>query len=234
MRLIILCAGRQTRWKRSLKQKYLVPIGDEPLLHNTIRRFRIGTPDLDIVVVLHPDAPDIERDDVGVFRPPRDQLCDEHKITSSLPVWAPDHNILVFGDVFFTDAAIYKILANDADEIIWFGRPGASALTGSKYQEIFGLSFPTTHAVRLVKAAQRIRTAFRMRRLSRAKAWEVYWLVNGYPPYRVSPGGRIRLPKPGVNIERNFVVIDDLTDDFDTPVEYMNWLKAAREHGMLT
>lgn len=111
-RVLILCAGRATRWSSSDvpssiadRPKQLVPVCGEPILHRTVRQVLERLPAADVAVV----APE----DVEVWRVPGARVAvadldrrrkQADKFLSSRGEWAADgRTVLLLGDVFFTD-----------------------------------------------------------------------------------------------------------------------------------
>jgi hypothetical protein len=127
--------------------------------------------------------------------------AESFKLTSTASAWNLEgRTLLLFGDVWFSDAAITLILEYPhQDTICFFGRKGPSKLTGKPYGEIFAISFyPQHHSV--LKA---------IRGVDHAMGWNVFRLLEkmSYPDLK-------------------FVEIDDWTEDFDTAEDYHRWLKA--------
>jgi hypothetical protein len=223
MRLIIPCAGEQTRWQNHLDvPKYMAPVFGEPLLCRTVRKFRERCPDLTVIVLLHPDRPKPTLpDDVIFYRPYGDQLGQHYKLLSSLPCWAPiERTFILFGDVFMSNETIDAFLATRTGGLIcqqtvqWFGRSGDGVVTGCKRQEIFGLTFPANQSQQLARAAMLAMSDMYRGGTTRSKAWETYRRLVGLPKNGEWPGP-------------NFHELADISEDFDTPGDYRGWLDAV-------
>lgn len=226
MRLIIPCAGTQTRWGNYLGvPKYMAPVFGEPLLCRTVRQFRERIPGLSICVPLRRN---LVTPPVGVnFLYPEQQLLGEsNRLLSSVPEWDPTgRTTIVFGDVYFTGAAVDTIVATETDAIQWFGRSGPSETTGHSCAEIFGVTFPARHAEQLIEASRYVQSVYRCRgQEDLVRAWTCLRHLEGQPLEHDT--GRIDSKKL-----QHFTEIDDMTDDFDYPNEYDSWLAAVERYG---
>jgi choline kinase len=90
--------------------KHLVEIEGEVLLERTVRQFNQYSED---VIVVGPD----QRYELGVpVYTPTAQFGNEmDKFASSFDMWSDGRNILVYGDVYFTDEAVAAIMADTSD-----------------------------------------------------------------------------------------------------------------------
>jgi hypothetical protein len=231
MRLIVLCAGRQSRWKGYKEKKYMLPVWGEPLLARTVRRFKEALPDLDIVVLLRPGAMHVPYARCA-YAPPN-QLDESYKLTSSERFWDDEHTICLFGDVFFTDMAIFKILTTTPDEVAWFGRAKPSDITGCRYEEIFGVSFTAQGGQQILQAADFVRGEFYAGNIKQTKAWEIHRHLADIPLVRTGLTKNLKKPLRGY-VGPNFIEIDDLTEDFDTQEDYELWCAASGSQAFAT
>ncbi|MEV4672169.1 hypothetical protein AB0K34_11005 [Actinomadura sp. NPDC049382] len=197
MRVIIACAGPQTKWKNHLGvPSHLVPVDGEPLLHRTIRQARAVCRDV------HVTAPDDDRYTVlGVSRHVRGPEHDNEYV-STRGLWNDTgRTVLLLGDVYFTDVAIARIVYRPEREYRVFGRRGGSSVTGTPWGEIFAASWwPEQHALL-------------DEHLSRIAGMD-------------KAGWRLLRSVQGTDLDRHvtrrpwFVKIDDATDDIDFPADY--------------
>lgn len=197
MRVIIACAGPQTKWGGHLGvPSHLVSVDGEPLLHRTIRQALTVTRDV------HVTTPDDDRYAVlGVSRHVRGpDYANEYVSTRDL--WnETGRTVLLLGDVYFTDAAISRISHRMEREYRVFGRRGASRITGTPWGEIFAASWwPAQHALLDGHLA-------RIGGMDKA-GWRLLRSVQG------TDLGRHVVRRPW------FVKVDDATDDIDFPADY--------------
>lgn len=196
MRVIIACAGPQTKWNNHLGvPSHLVPVGGEPLLYRTVRQALTLTEDVYVTA-----PPDERYDAAGVVRHWPGPAANEY--AASRRCWDDEgRTVLMLGDVYFTDQAIAKIRAHDEREYRVFGRRGASRITGTPYGEIFAASWWPEHHAMLDLHLAAIGHADKA-------GWRLLRAVQGTPTDRHI----VRRPW--------FVKVDDLTDDIDFPADY--------------
>ena len=197
MRVIITCAGDQSKWGNHLGvPSHLVPVAGEPLLNRTVRQALTLTDD---VIVTAPEGD--ERYDVpGAALHCPGPAGNEYESTRHL--WDEDgRTVLLLGDVYFTDRAIRTIRDHNENAYRVFGRRGGSNFTGTPYGEIFAVSWwPEQHAL-LDQHLDRI--------AGMTKAgWRLLRSIQG------TPLGRHTTRRPW------FVRVNDWTDDFDFPADY--------------
>lgn len=198
IKAVILAAGTGKRWNNYLGiPKQMVPIGGEPLMLRTIRQLKERG--FESVVTV----PRI--DYYGKI--PAEQVVGIDEIEIDKFLNAKDYAGVIFfwGDVYFTDRAMDTITKSKHD-FRFFGRKGRSNITGKKWGEVFAVK---TNGM-MLKKAEELRAM--VPRLKRCATWELYRLICGYPLNKHIVGD-------------NFTEINDLTDDFDYPCDYDNWIK---------
>jgi hypothetical protein len=206
MRVLVACAGREAdpKWGGHLGvPKHLAPIGGVPLLHRTVAQVRAwrGRESVERLVVLGPDARYlVDGAELGLPDP-----AALHEYAASRPWWAATgRTVLLLGDVVWSPQGLARVLTGHGLTPRWWGRRGASRITGCRYGEIFAASWFGGHArlldrhIALVDAATEI---------TRPAGWKLYRSVRGLPMGRHSISG-------GWN------QIDDETDDIDRPEDY--------------
>lgn len=217
---LIICAGDATRWGNYLGvPKHFVPVDDEePLLYRTVRQARERglAP---IVVSRADDEYKIPGATQYIAKlDPRN--FDADKFLSSWELWDSDERTLVlYGDVFFTDAAMDTIAEHDRREWMLFCRPFPSWFTGKPYGECFAHSFWPEHWAEHLAAFGRIIDLRRAGILTRCGGWEHHKAMCGF-------GDAVIADMYTLAASRR-VVIDDHTDDFDCSYDYDTW-KALR------
>lgn len=194
---IIACAGKGRRWTGPCA-KHLIEIDGETLLDRSLRLIGV---DHSIYVMSSTES--------GGIYVKTDSTNEVDKILSSQELWAESgYTRILFGDTWFSEAAMRKIL-NDHHPLRWFGRFGGSSLTGKDYGEIFALSFHTSAQSKLVahaKAAGESNTDV-------AGAWATYRHMHGIPLWCADMLGG------------DWTEIDDWTEDFDFEIDLVRWLK---------
>lgn len=222
MRVIIICAGDGTRWGDYLGvPKHLAEVDGEPILHRTVRLF--SKEDTEIYVVSKDD--DRYKVDGSTQYIPTFNLdnFDADKFLNSKELWSEDdRTVVVYGDVYFTEEAVKKILSWESREWTLFARPFGSSITGTPYGECFAQSFYPESIAEHTAALRRIVSLYEKGILPRCGGWEHY---------------RAILRLPGEVMHRHLVgeklqVIDDLTDDVDYSEDYLRLIKAKEDYGL--
>lgn len=198
-RVLIAAAGDGSRWRNHRgTSKHLAVVDSDVLLHRTCRQFLRYTSDVTVVGAHSGYAVP----DTALFVPPPSDASwlDLGKFLSSRHLWATaERTVLVFGDVYFTDDAVDKIMASTQDWM-FFLRPGPSSLMQAR-REVFGLAFdPSAHEL----LDQRLGTLLKHRVAPSQGGWRLYADM-----VRPSYGDIFRNDR--------HVVIDDLTTDLDYP-----------------
>lgn len=215
-RVLILCAGRATRWAGGLP-KHLVKICGEPILHRTVRQVLDRLPDADVRVVVA-DSRDPNYSVPGAKRAKADldpTRLQADKFLSSRHLWnRSGRTVILLGDVFFTDEAMDTVLAR-RDEWCAFARFGASRFTGCNHRELFAFTLdPDDHDHAEASALRCLDIARRGLMGGWSGGWQFYAALAGAPDDEV--GKRFE--------DRGHIVnIDDWTDDFDRIEDWKRW-----------
>jgi MobA-like NTP transferase domain len=212
-RAIVIAAGEGSRWDdHEGVPKHLAVINGERLIDRTARLF---SPHAEVLVVGREP-----RYETPYSRrvPPR--LNDRHfgadKFLSSRHLWNRDGRTLVlYGDVFFTEAAVRTIIEWPHRDWYLFGRFGPSRIYGGDRGECFAQSFYPDNIPDHLAALRGIVVARRLRHISSIGGWQHYRAMEGF-----NLDAHLKGPR--------FVEIDDATDDLDYP-EDLPRIRAAVE-----
>ena len=213
-RVILLAAGEMKRWKNYLNvPKHLVEIEGEPLLHRLIRQCRhSGIDDIRVATQHEVKLPEF------ATRIQVDITLKDHyagKFLSTKEAWATDgRTFLIFGDTWLSATGFKAIMTPIADGICFVGRRGASSYTGCPYGEIFGVSFTPAHQQSIAIAAQKTGQGYGAKRA--AAGWALYRQLSSTLAEDKST-------------ETIFVDIDDFSEDFDYPRDYVSWQKRSKD-----
>ena len=218
MRTIIMADGRSMRWYAQWqnevwginKLKQLVEVNGEPILHRTVRLLRAQEV-YDIWITSHNPAHEVPH--TTRYEPPNNEY-EIDKFYSPIHLWSKEEDgetLFVYGDVWFSDQAMFTIVNTQVDDVLFFGRFHQSYYT-EHGGEIFAIKVKDHNFFKY--SCEYIRNKH-IAGECRSGAWELYRYMNGasdaalgmYVPY-----GR-------------FIGIDDFTDDFDTPEHFKNWLE---------
>lgn len=214
-RLVVVCGGRCLRWGNHLGvKKHFAPMDGVPILHRTLAQLR-DEPDVFVVARSLP-APEYElgRPVVAAGGCSPSAYGDLRKIVSSRRVWNPDgQTVILFGDVWFSDAAIDKIMSC-TEPWAMFGRPGPSVHTGKSWNENFALLFDSELHGWVDQVAARTVISHRAGKVPGVSLtqWYQHAVDRVEREWQVPPDD-----------ESSFVVVDDRTEDIDYPVDWLRW-----------
>lgn len=216
MRAIIIAAGEATRWNNYMGvPKHLIEIDGEPIIHRTVRL--LNERDVNDIYVVGPDDERYRIDGSELYIPnknPRNHDAD--KFLNSAPLWHPeDRTVVFYGDVYFTDDAMDKIVASKIKRWRLFCRFGKSSITGTPYGECFAQSFYPIDITRHRKALEYIAQLREGNVINRCGGWEHARAMHG------ARGRAVRAHRkyPG------YIEINDWTDDFDKPQDYDRFIE---------
>lgn len=213
MRVVIIADGSGSRWGNHLGvPKHLVEVDGESIIHRAQRLFAAAG--AEVLVVASDARYATEHGRLVGANHDYARWLDGDKFASSAHHWHPkDRTIVVYGDVYFTEQAVQTITTHEGRDWTLFGRFGPSSSTGSKHAEIFALSFHPNHHAEMMSALEHVSDLARRRVIDRCGGWELYRAMNGLRESEC----RHRSPQPQLS---RSVVIDDWTEDFDTPADY--------------
>ncbi len=218
-RVIILAAGDGTRWGDFKGvPKHLVEVEGERLLDRTCSLFLRYTDD---VVVVAPKGDDrYIVPGTRLYSPKVSKTKRElDKFASSMDQWDPNkRNVLVYGDVYFTEEAVETIMTN-SDPWKYFCRSKSSEVTGKNCEEIFAIGFMPDRQKWLGDSIVSIIDSPSM--------------TGGWSLFReLTLGGHVL----GLDVydykmfeTGNHIDIDDWTEDFDYPEDLETWERKRSE-----
>jgi len=225
MRYILACSGSGSRWNNYLgRPKHLIEIDNETLISRTVRLIKKYDNKSDIIIMAYRKDYKVNGTRLHV---PNLFLQSKH---IKLPAIYTCHNIwnnngktiLLFGDIFFTEEAIKKIINKsyyNPLKILFYGRKGSSTLTNKNYGEIFGMSFSNIKNKIILKNLEELRSKYEKKEIKRFLTWELYKKLNN-----------INLNSSSFKFNNNFININDFTEDFDFPYDYINWIKKYNKY----
>lgn len=204
MKYIIMCGGQYPKWD---KPRQLLEVNGEPIVARTIRLLRENGIE-DIAISSNDyrfegfDVPVLRHDNgyVGIeYNNYRGHWCD-----AFYPMTSPV--CYLFGDVFFSPAAIRTIVGYETDDIMFFGSKPPFAFDYPKwYIEPFAFKVVNTdHLREAVEEVKRLEAEHRFNR--KPIAWEVWNVI-------------CKRPDPNWIDYNSYVGINDFTCDIDGPQE---------------
>ncbi len=211
---LILCAGAASRWPPApAVPKQLIEIEGETLVDRTSRLLREhGADDISLIVRDNSFDADHRRCCI-VDQAPTGTRAD--KFLSSRDHWSTTGDtVFVFGDVWFSEAAIRLALRTEPSAFGFVGRASWSRFDSNRFREIFTLRVPLVRQPDLIAA---------MEKLADKDASETYppagwWLY----------GELVSQSQSRPELTPLFYHIDDFTEDFDRPAHLENWITSRK------
>lgn len=192
MRFVIMADGKERRWKKHLgTSKHLAEIGGEPLIVRTIRLVRQQTPkDTEVIVTSHNKDYEFE----GSLRyEPENNMYEIDRFTEEL---LTNNMCFLYGDTYYTEAAMKKIISADNEKTLFFGNR----------KSIVAVKIADAGEFRHHK--ERVKQMYIDEQIDTCKGWQVYQSFTGQD-----------LTAAPV-IKENFVLLEDDTTDINTPEDY--------------
>jgi len=249
LRVIFACGGNGSRWGRFLNMpKQQVDTGDGlPLIQRTINQFRCYMPDAPFHILIreggYKDFNNINSANI-ITTVMNDATNAGIEVLENVLVnpLTQSNILIIYGDVYFSKSAvetIVKTICGECNHPKYFGRKHQNKQFGNNGGEIFGVYIPFQQQELLLtyyKFIDRMYLGFPMYRRS---SWEVLALLglmhkqetgeHGYPYLLDNDARNTYNQIIKVLQEREFnpmtwIEIDDETEDFDFPCEYINRL----------
>jgi hypothetical protein len=202
-KVIVLAAGSGERWNNYRgTPKHFLNVEGEVLIERTIRQFSRYTDDILVVG----SGQEYSFSNTSLFIPAVTdtdvRFGDMLKFYSSMHLWSDVRTVLVFGDVYFTDDAVSRIMSSDLD-FTFLLRSNPRGQAGGR-REVFALSFKGSMNQVISDA---ILKHIKGRSALQAGGWFLY---NS-------------LVRPNYVYNNNHIDIDDWTTDFDYPDDIELW-----------
>lgn len=195
MRFVIMADGKGKRWNGHLGvPKHLVEIEGEQLIKRTVGLLRSAQlPDKEgreIIVTSHDERYEFE----GCRRhEPVNNVLEIDRFTEEL---ITDNMCFLYGDTYYTEDALKKIIEADTADALFFGNQ--KSIVAIKIWDS-GLFKEHKH---------RVRELFLKGELGECKGWQMYQVFTGQD-----------LSMPPV-IGEKFVILDDRITDINSPDDY--------------
>jgi hypothetical protein len=137
---IMIAAGNETKWENHLENsKHFILIDGQPLIQRTVHLLKEHSSN--IYIVGKSDQYQIEGSTL-IIPTHNPKNFDADKFLNSAHLWNPSgRTIILYGDVYFSDDAMHRIMNYDVRQWTLFARFGASKLTCKKYGECVAQSF---------------------------------------------------------------------------------------------
>ena len=190
MKYIIMADGKGTRWKNYLDvPKHLVKVDGEVLIERTVKLLNKLDPLSEVIITSHDERYEFE----GSTRyEPKNNVIELDRFTYEL---IEDDICFLYGDTYYTEEDMKKIIYNDADNILFFGN--SKCIVAIKVKD----------SILFKKHIDRVRELFLNNEINNCKGWQVYQSVANL---------EFGIKKIG----DKFIKVGNSTIDYNTPEEY--------------
>ncbi len=198
---VIMADGNGTRWNNYQNvPKHLIKIDGETILARTVRLLNENGI-TDIIITSHDPRYDVE----GAIRyEPLNNIYEIDRFTDEL---IEGQTCFLYGDVYYTEKAIKKILKTKSKDVAFIGK---KAKIHKDWPEIIAVKVKNCEMFK--NHIRIVREAYLSRKINRCIGWEVYKSINHIPLEKFDvKGGVVWIGK-------------DETTDFDFPEELDDWL----------
>jgi hypothetical protein len=196
---IIMANGRGSRWGNFTdRPKHLIQVDGESLLERSVRLLKMADPWCRIIIT----SSDSRYEVSGATRHvPQENRLEIDRFTQEL---IQENTCFLYGDTYYTEQALRKIVQTAADSLLFFGNQ----------QRILAVKVKNPELMR--QHLQRVKELYLAGQISDCKGWQLYQSLEGLPFGQKQLAG-------------NFVYIADETRDFNFPDDYLNFLAKREE-----
>ena len=201
MKYIIMADGKGTRWNNYKNvPKHLIEVNGEALLARTVRLLHEFDKDAEVIITSHDERYEFE----GSTRyEPYSNHIEIDRFTYEL---IEDNICFLYGDTYYTEETIKKIVDTDTSDVLFFGNSRSIVAVKVKDSSLFK------------KHVDNVRKLFLKNKIKNCKGWQVYQSFQN-------------LEFDKKEIKDRFIVVDNETIDYNTPDDYENSVvKRRRKH----
>ena len=196
MRYIIMADGKGRRWQNYMGlDKHCISIGGETLMERTVRLLHEADADAEVIITSHNEALNVK----GAVRyEPKNNVLEIDRFTAEL---IDDNVCFLYGDVFYAEETVKRIVNDKSDErVLFFGNEKSICAALVRDGELFA------------SLVNEIRSRFLAGEIDECKGWQVYHLYAA-------------LPLSGRDIGEHFINVSNLTCDFNAPEDYEQFVR---------
>ncbi len=195
MKYIIMADGKETRWSNCAGiHKWQIKVDNETLLERTARIVKENDPDASVIVTSHFENLRVKYAEIYA---PKNNKIEIDRFTEEL---IEDNSVFLYGDCFYTEETLKKIIHFSNDSLLFFGSD----------KHIFAIK---VHNAELFKKhISIVKELFLNGKIKSCIGWQVYRSFQG-----------LDLEKN--QIANDFILIDDETRDFNNLYDYYEFEK---------
>jgi len=187
MKYIIMADGKGTRWNNYQNiPKHFIEINGETLLARTVRLLKEKDPGCQVFITSHDPRYDID----GATRyEPKNNVLEIDRFTREL---IEDDVCFLYGDTYYSDDAMEKIVNMEAENLLFFGNEKSIVAVKVNDAGLF------------VQHLDNVTRLFLAGEIKGCKGWQVYQSFSG-------------LPFDVKQIGEKYIYIEDGTKDYNAP-----------------
>ncbi|MBR3786081.1 MAG: 2-C-methyl-D-erythritol 4-phosphate cytidylyltransferase [Firmicutes bacterium] len=187
MKYVIMADGKGTRWNNYQNiPKHFIEVGGETLLARTVRLLHEKDQGCQVFITSHDPRYDIE----GATRyEPQNNVLEIDRFTREL---IEDDVCFLYGDTYYSDDAMEKIVTLEAEDLLFFGNEKSIVAVKVKDAALF-----TQHLDNVTRL-------FLAEKIKGCKGWQVYQSFTG-------------LAFDVKQIGEKYIYIEDGTKDYNAP-----------------
>ena len=187
MKYVIMADGKGTRWNNYQNiPKHFIEVGGETLLARTVRLLHEKDRGCKVLITSHDPRYDI---DGATRHEPQNNILEIDRFTREL---IEDDVCFLYGDTYYSDDAMEKIVNLEAEDLLFFGNEKSIVAVKVKDADLF------------VQHLDNVTRLFLAEEIKGCKGWQVYQSFSG-------------LPFDVKQIGEKYIYIEDGTKDYNAP-----------------
>ena len=195
MKYVIMSDGKMNRWKEKHNiPKHLMKIKGETLLQRIVRQVKNNDKDAEIIITSHNKKYDID----GAIRyEPLDNKIEIDRFTYEL---IDDNCCFLYGDTYYTDSCIKKIMNTVTNELIFYGN------------NVSIIALVVKDKLLMKRCIDQVKKDYLNGKLEECTGWQLYYQY-------------LKIKRIKDSNENYFVKVNDGTQGFNTYEEYENFIR---------
>lgn len=238
MNIIIACGGNGTRWNNYTGvEKQLVIIYNKPLLERTLEQIKTYLKYNKIYLLVN-ETNKFSFNTNAIINDCEVIILSNNSINNVPALYSMQNMLnsnndilLLLGDVFFTNEAFIKIKENINNNYLnFFGRLNLKNKINHKCDELFAFYFSKNTHNLIKHIMHNVKELYNSKKIHRFLHWEILTYYYAFKDNDIV-GTNEEIKKYKNTFENrdktfidSFILINDLTDDFDYPKDYDSFL----------
>lgn len=190
MKYIIMADGKGTRWANYNDiPKHFIKINGERIIDRTVRLIKERDENSEIIITSHDPRYEVK----GAVRyEPLNNILEIDRFTEEL---IDNNEVFLYGDTFYSNEAIEKIIDNKAEDILFFGNRKSIVAIKVIDGDLFK------------RHVSNVRKLYLEGKISKCIGWQVYQSFLG-----------IKFEEKVISDK--YILLEDETEDFNSPEDF--------------